>query len=226
MLDSPAKPNDLDNYLRVEATYTDRRVGSTKTASYVALNPVQATRDADNTEPEFSAPSVARRITEAMNTVGAPVRATDADPGDILTYSIMVDATNDNGKFDIDRATGQLTVDVEGGLDFETPTDVGDTGNNNTYVVTVTATDSSGGSGMVEVTITVADVNEAPTFGAVDAYVMTPADEHHGDGCRPPREGVEGTESLVIAGYTATDPEGGERYPVADGERRGLVRAR
>ena len=54
VVDSPADPNDVGRYLRAEATYTDRR-GPNKTASYVALNLVQATRDADNTAPEFSA---------------------------------------------------------------------------------------------------------------------------------------------------------------------------
>ena len=205
VLDSPATPNDVGNYLRVQASYDDRR-GTGKTASYVALNPVQATREADNTEPEFSAPIVARRITEAMDSVGAPLRATDADPGDILTYSI--EGTDDDyEKFEVDRTTGQLMVDVDGGLNFEAPSDIGDTLNNNTYVVTVTATDSSGGSGMTTVTITVADVNEAPTFGAVTAdppvNTMGMAADHQ-------EEGVDVTESLVIAGYTATDPEGGD----------------
>ena len=205
VLDSPANPNDVGNYLRVEATYTDRRVGSTKTASYVALNPVQASREAENTEPEFSAPSVARRITEAMSSVGAPVRATDADRGDILTYSIVGDDA-DNEKFDIDRATGQLTV---GGLDFENPTGVGDTDDANNYVVTVTATDSSGGSGVVVVTVTVTDVNEAPTFGEVAANVTSPVNIL-GMAADHQEEGVAVTESLVISGYTATDPEGGD----------------
>ena len=183
--DTPLEPNDLGRYIRVVASYSDRR-GPNKTASYVALNPVQAPREADNTEPEFSAPSVARRITEAMNSVGAPVRATDADHGDILTYSIVGDTDEDNEQFAVDRATGQLTVAADDGLNFENPIDTGDTANNNTYVVTVTATDSSGGSGETVVTITVADVNEVPTFGAVLPHEYS-SDEHHGDGCRPPR---------------------------------------
>ena len=202
--DTPLDPNDLGRYIRVVASYSDRR-GPNKTASFVALNPVQAPREADNTEPEFSAPSVARRITEAMDNVGATVRATDADRGDILTYSIATGGDNDS--FEVDRATGQLTVAADGGLDFENPTDAGDTANNNTYVVTVTATDSSGGSGTAEVTITVADVNEVPTFGAVDGTTTPPtntmgmAADH--------REDNEG-DALNIATYTASDPEGGD----------------
>ena len=73
-----------------------------------------------------------------MGNVGAPVRATDADRGDILTYSIP--DTADNAFFDIDRATGQLMV-AAGVLDAED-----DVNTDDEYVVMVTATDSSGGS--------------------------------------------------------------------------------
>ena len=45
---------------------------------------------------------------------------------------------------------------------------------NNEYVVMVTATDSSGGIDTVTVTITVTDVNEAPTFGAADCQGPPP----------------------------------------------------
>ena len=44
--------NDVGMYIRVVATYSDRR-GPNKTASYVSVNPVQAARD-DNTTPEFA----------------------------------------------------------------------------------------------------------------------------------------------------------------------------
>ena len=88
----------------------------------------------------------------------------------------------------------------EAGLDFEAPADA-DTGND--YVVTVTATDSSGGSSDVEVTITVTDVNEAPVFpdpadGTPPTNTMGMAADHQED-----------ATELVIAGYTATDPEEG-----------------
>ena len=57
----------------------------------------------------------------------------------------------------------------------------------NDYEVTVTATDSSGGSATVMVTITVTDVNDAPTFGVVAAEATPPtniqgmADDHQED---------------------------------------------
>ena len=95
--DTPENPNDVGRYLRVQATYTVG-TGATETASFVSINPVQRPREAANTDPEFPAASVARRITEdTTGNVGAPVRATDADRGDILTYSMAVGG--DNGTF-------------------------------------------------------------------------------------------------------------------------------
>ncbi|WP_282756177.1 DUF4347 domain-containing protein, partial [Desulfuromonas thiophila] len=87
------------------------------------------------------------------------VTATDADPGDSLTYSISGGA--DQAKFSIDAATGVLTF--AGAPNFENPTDV-DT--NNSYEVIVTATDNGDGnlSDTQALTITVTDVNENPVI--------------------------------------------------------------
>ena len=223
--DTPATPNDVGQYLRVEATYRDSQ-GPNQTASFVSRNRVQRTRQSANTAPEFPSTSVARRITEdTTDDVGAPVRATDADGGDILTYSLLeADTDNDNGTFSIDRATGQLMVG-DGGLDFEMPTDVAGVGvtladgvtadaeNNNVYVVTLRATDSSGDdSETVTVAITVTDVNEAPEF---DNDITFPADLPQAEQDLPRNtdemaaDHPENTESLDIAIYTATDPEDG-----------------
>ena len=185
--------NDVGMYLRVVATYSDRR-GPNKTASYVSVNPVQAARD-DNTAPEFALTTETRGITEnATGNVGSPLKATD-DDGDILTYSIGTGGDNDS--FTIDRATGQLG---SSGLDFENPADTGDGSNNNTYVVTVKATDSHGvDSDDVTVTITVTDVNEAPTFTTSTEGMAADHQEKTGD---------VGEDELLIATYVATDPEG------------------
>ena len=121
--------NDVGMYLRVVATYDDRR-GFNKTAEYVSENPVQAARNNENTEPTFPLYSVTRGIEEnSKGDIGAPVTGMDADVSDqsavadILTYSLLPDGgDNNNDKFKIDRATGQLTA---GALDFETPDDVG-----------------------------------------------------------------------------------------------------
>ena len=199
VVDTPADPNDVGKYLRVEATYSDSK-GPDKTASYVSENPVQATRD-DNTVPEFPSTGVARRIAEnSKGNVGGPIRATD-DDDDLVTYS-MVAGGADNASFTIDRVTGQLKVASATTLDFEDP---GSSTTTNTYVVTIRATDSSGGdSADVTVTVTVTDLNENPTFGDVDANTTPPentvgmADDF-----------AENAASLDLGTYTATDPEGG-----------------
>ena len=186
--------NDVGMYLRVEATYSDRR-GPNKTASYVALNPVQAARD-DNTVPEFALEEETRGIQENFTgNVGSPLTATD-DDGDILTYSKAGNgADNANESITVDRATGQLMVGG-GGLNFEAPTG---TGTANMYVVTVKATDSKGeDSAFVEVTITVTDVNETPTFTAGTEGMAADYPEN-----------TEG-EDLNISTYTSTDPEGAD----------------
>ena len=193
VVDTPESPNDVGRYLRVQATYSVDG-GVPETASFVSINPVQATREATNTPPEFPGASVARRITEdTTGNVGAPVRATEADRDDILTYSLA--DGDDNELFTIDRATGQLMVGSDG-LDVEASADAD---NNNDYVVTVTATDSHGESGdPVTVTITVTNVNEAPTFSAGTEGMAADHQE---------KTGVVVDGELNISTYAATDPE-------------------
>ena len=89
--------------------------------------------------------------TPAGTNLGAPVAASDPD---VLTYSL--DTGNAAAAFDITRATGQLMT--KAALNHETE---------DSYIVTVTATDPFGATVMSEVTITVTDVNEAPSVEGV-----------------------------------------------------------
>ena len=90
------------------------------------------------------------------------------------------------------------------GLDFEA--DANDDGE---YVVMVTATDSHGISGdVVTVTITVTDVNEAPTFGAVNDEATPPVNIQGMAADHQEKTGPVTENELVISTYTATDPEG------------------
>ena len=111
--------------------------------------------DNTNEAPTFTeGTSATRSIAEntASNTnIGSAVSATDGD-NDTLTYSLG--GTNRNS-FSINSGTGQLRTSAA--LDFETK---------NRYFVTVSVSDSNGGSDSISVTINVTDVNEnvAPSF--------------------------------------------------------------
>ena len=162
-----ASANDLNQYLRASASYEDRR-GSNKTAEAVLSTPVGDVRPAANTAPEFTETGpVTRTVREGTasgRNVGSRVRATDADQGDVLTYSL---SGTDAASFDIDPATGQIrTKDV---LDHDPDPD-GD----NTYEVTVSVHDgfdggyneSSASDATITVTITVTQVAQRPTGGS------------------------------------------------------------
>ena len=87
--------------------------------------------------------------TAAGENVGAPVVAIDSG---ILTYML---GGADAGSFGIVAATGQIQVGDGTNLDYE--------GEKNTYGVEVTATDPSGATAMITVTIAVTNLDEAGT---------------------------------------------------------------
>ena len=153
--------DDADQYLRASVSYEDSR-GSNKTASAVLASAIGATRSATNTAPAFTEDddtttpgrTATRSVsagTSAGRNVGSRVRATDSDPGDVLTYAL---SGPDAGAFDIDPATGQIkTKDV---LEYDPDDD-------NTYDVTVDVHDgfnanyieSTATDDTIDVTITV-----------------------------------------------------------------------
>ena len=111
----------------------------------------------------------APEITNLLTASSAPenssgsilLMASDVDVPDTQTWS--VESTDDGDKFQV--AGGFLPrLSFKDQPDFETPTDVGDTAMNNTYVVTVKLTDGGGLSDTLKFTVTVTDVNEAPVF--------------------------------------------------------------
>ena len=195
------KEADLYQCLQAKATYTDP-VGSTM-AMGVSANAVVPNND--NVAPEFReggakpVMQATRNIDENSvsdsleepnpGNVGDAVEATDANgSGDILTYTL---GGPDKDAFDIGQATGQITVAEDTKLDYES--------NKKTYMVTVTATDPSGATGSIDVTINVDDVDEDPEFtapseGDVDKTIK------------------ENTRSLSIYTFRANDPEGRKVY--------------
>ena len=154
---------DVGHYLRVTADYTDGH-GPNKSRVLVSANAVRAA-PIDNVAPSFSDRAPTRTIAEnarARAAVGAPVRATDTDSGDVVTYEL-----SGSDLFSIDSASGQIRVVARDSLDHETAP---------SHSVSVKASDTSNASDTVTVTIEVTDVNEPP-----DAVADTASASEDGD---------------------------------------------
>ena len=124
-------------------------------------------------------------IDENTHTFSRTYSASDPEgAAPTFTWSL---SGSDGGDFNIDRNTGELTF--RNTPDYESPAD---SNRNNEYLVTVLATDEGNLRGELAVTVTVNDVNEAPTITGDD----TPPDF--------PENSVRS-----VATYRATDPERG-----------------
>ena len=159
--DAAYTPVEADGgmYLQAMASYTDGH-GLGKTAMAVSANMVSMA--ITNTAPAFPAATAERMVaenTEAGEDVGGPVAATDDDTGDTLTYTL---GGTDMASFDIDDATGQITVGMGTMLDYEAT--------QNTYMVTVTVADAAGEMDMVDVTVTVTNVDEGMPMDLLTRY--------------------------------------------------------
>ena len=117
-----------------------------------------------NTRPVFREGASATRsviVNAAPNSpIGLPVTATDADPGDTLTYSL---AGADAASFNINTANGQLLTKVGVALSAGT-----------TYTVVVVASDGIA-EAMITVTVTISVVtNNPPTFSTTTSSRSVP----------------------------------------------------
>ena len=174
---------DVGYHLRATASYADGH-GPGKTAQAASTQAVQA---GANRSPEFDSATATREVpenTEADENIGSPVAATDPDTGDTPTYTLE---GADLDSFGIDSASGQIQTKSGVTYDHETKS---------SYSVTVKADDNNGGTATIDVTITVADVNEPPEFSMETAS----------------RTITENTTTGVNIGtpVTATDPDAGE----------------
>ena len=185
---------DVNSYLRATASYADGQ-GSDKSAMSRSVYAVQAVRG-NNEVPEFTdqdpvadgvqnttATRMVPENTPAGMAIGNPVVATDGN-GDVLTYTL---GGTHADSFDINQATGQLLT--KAALDKET---------DDTYTVTVKATDPSGvpatdtdNSNRISVTITVTNVDEPP---AVTGDAAVTFEENT-------------TETTPVTTYNENDPE-------------------
>ena len=157
-------PADEGDYLWVRVKYTDPQGGS-KEADAKSENPVRAAVLAGNGSPDFGDLTDTRTVPESTavdDPVGDPVTATDTD-NDTLTYELIADVSPNDGDdefFDIDMATGQITVAQE--LDYDAVGDRTAGATASEYKVIVRATDPSGLADNITITITAENVNEAP----------------------------------------------------------------
>ena len=156
-----------------------------------------------NQAPEFDDIAYSAILPENA-AIGSPVvtvRASDADAGDTLTYSIVSnnipglfveDTIIDNAPpFTIDAKSGAITL--TGALDFETAT---------SHTITIQVEDSAGLTDTAEVTINVSDVAEALVFtGDLTGAVVDDAD----------------AKALISAGGVITGVVDLDNQPAPDG---------
>ncbi len=131
------------------------------------------------TDLVLSANTVAENA--ANGTVVGTVSGTDPDAGDTKTYSLTDSA---GGRFAIDATTGQITVANSALLDYESTT---------SHSVTVRITDSGGLTYAEMFTITVTNVNEAPT--GADITITIDEDTSH---------------TMTVANFGFSDADAGE----------------
>lgn len=242
-------PVDEGKILRAVASYTDS-TGQPRTAIGVTMQmyPVRAEVSSDldaienpqNGSPGFSSTGDYSRTVPENTPVGSPVGAavTAIDPNDdTLTYDLDVDALDpsdgiDNREpgdadptqfdadlafFSIDKATGQLMVAKT--LDYDD--------NMDGYEIYVRATDPSGETAHVKVTVTATDANDAPDimsleavtgggFNAVSAKSELRVDEKDDD---PGADPYDGSPGLMVPG-TLGEPN---VFIAIDDDARGQV---
>ena len=174
---------DVGYHLRARASYTDGH-GPGKTAQAASTQAVQA---GANRPPEFDSATATREVpenTEAGGNIGVPVTAADPDTGDTPAYTLE---GADLDSFDIDSASGQIQTKSGVTYDHETKS---------SYSVTVKADDNNGGTATIDVTITVADVDEPPEFDSATATREVPENTEAGENIGAP--------------VTAADPDTGD----------------
>ena len=184
------KPADVGRCLRAKATYTDNiespgdaphRTRGVSEAPVQDSSPANAAPkfvDQDLNSPGDQSDRTSRKIaenTDPEESIGTPVSAFDEDD-ELLLYTL---GGADASFFSISRNNGQLMT--KSSLNFEA---------RNSYGVVVTATDPSGASDSIQVTINVTNVH----------------DPVHITGVRSARYPENGTEP--VASFTAFDEAG------------------
>ncbi|WP_163649504.1 DUF4347 domain-containing protein [Modicisalibacter sp. 'Wilcox'] len=150
----PADSNG-DNVYDVQVTAADGQGGTTPLTLAVTVTDV-------NEAPTLGG---AATLSVAENTTGTVYTASGSDPeSDPLTYTL---GGTDAALFTLDTNSGALHFNTA--PDFEAPAD---TGSDNVYDVTLTATDGNLSSRAQALAISVTDANEAPVFTSASAVSM------------------------------------------------------
>ena len=139
----------------------------------------------ENTKAMAADDSLTTDNDNAADNVGGVVEATDPDPN---AETPMYSLSGDDAMYFRVRDNGQIEVGASAKLDYEAT--------KNTYMVTLTATDSFGASSSIMVTIMVKDVDEVPEImvGGLAITGMSSVDyAENGTG--------------AVATYSATGPE-------------------
>ena len=184
---------DVGNrFLRVVVTYIDGN-GNDKTVMAVSANRVRAEPAANAAPAGTDTTRVVDENSPPGTNVGKPVTASDT-AGDVLTYTLA--DNGDGANYSIDPGTGQITVGARTTLDADD--DASDS-------VTVMATDPSGEveAGGIAVTITIRDINEAPTITEGPTRVTL-------------AENLDITADISTYTYEATDPESADVNDACD----------
>ena len=175
-LENPKDAN-TDNVYQLSITATDLGANSTDLA--LSINVVDDTGSA----PTFDQANVSINVDENSASTVYTAQATDVDPGDILTYSI---SGTDSSHFTIDPSSGDLSFNSA--PNYEQPTD---SGANNTYELSIAATDAIGKQASQSLTITVNNLNDNPPQFALSANSFDVAEN-----------------STAVTAITAADPDG------------------
>ena len=140
----------------VSVSVSDGNGGSDSIA--VTINVTDVDETPANRAPVFTdGTSTTRSIaenTDSGTNIGSAVAATDAD-NHTLTYTL---GGTDASSFSIVSTSGQLQTNTA--LNYESKS---------SYSVSVSVSDNNGGSDSIDVTISITDVNEAPSFASTTA---------------------------------------------------------
>ena len=174
--ESPQDSN-TDNTYELELSVADGANTSSQAITVAVTNVDEA--------PSFAATTQDLSVSE--NSSGSFYQAQATDPEQAtLTYSA---SGTDAGLFDLDSASGELTFKQS--PHFENPLD---SDSNNVYQLDITAADGTNQASQ-SITVTVADVNEAPAFASASVNLNTD----------------ENAASFAHTVDAATDPDQGEQ---------------